>query len=71
MREHTAPPDVLVLGPAPAAIAQVRGRHRHHILLKAPQITAGLRRARSILIRFSTEHQRPRLTIDVDPVSLL
>ncbi len=71
LREHTAPPEVLVLGPAPAAIAQVRGRHRRHLLLKAPSMNEGLRRARSILIRFSEEHPRPRVSIDVDPVSLL
>ena len=71
LREHTAPPQVLVLGPAPAAVAQVRGRHRRHLLLKAPAMNDALRLARSILIRFGEEHPRPRLAIDVDPVSLL
>ncbi|MCB9914698.1 MAG: primosomal protein N' [Planctomycetes bacterium] len=71
LREHTSPAEVLVLGPAPAAIAQVRGRHRRHLLLKAPELNAGLKRARSILLRFGEDHPRPRLAIDVDPVSLL
>jgi len=71
LREHTEPSEVLVLGPAPAAIAQLRGRFRRHLLLKAPGLNDGLTKARSILIRFGEEFPRPRLTIDVDPVSML
>jgi primosomal protein N' (replication factor Y) len=71
LRDHTSPAEVVVLGPAPAAIAQLRGRYRQHFLLKAPESNAGLAQARSILARFADEHARPRLAIDVDPVSML
>lgn len=71
LRTHVSPADALVLGPAPAAIAQLRGRFRSHLLIKAPEANAALNHARAILVRFSEEHPRPRLAIDVDPVSML
>lgn len=71
VREHTKPSDVLVLGPAPAAISRLRGRYRQHFLLKAPDLTPGLSRARSILSQFAEESSRTRVAIDVDPVSML
>jgi primosomal protein N' (replication factor Y) len=71
LREHLDPAEALVLGPAPAAVAQVRGRHRAHLLVKAVEANAAFSRARAILVRFSEEHPRPRLAIDIDPVSML
>ena len=71
VREHVSPAQVLVLGPAPAPIAQLRGRFRQHFLLKAPESNSGLAHARAILARFADEHARPRLAVDVDPVSML
>ncbi|HUR26968.1 MAG TPA: primosomal protein N' [Planctomycetota bacterium] len=63
--------EVVVLGPAPAPIAMARGRHRVHVLLKAglscarlPELLAGVR-------AFAAEQARPRIAIDVDPVSML
>ena len=69
--ERVGPEGVMVLGPAPAPMALLRGRHRHHILLKAAPTCAGLATARELLIGFATEYPRPRTTIDIDPVSLL
>jgi len=71
IRAHTSPSEVVVLGPAPAAISKVRGRYRQHLLLKAPGLNSGLSLARGILIRFAEENARPRIGIDVDPVSML
>ena len=71
IRKHTTPAEVLVLGPAPAAISRLRGRFRQHFLLKAPELKPGLGKARSLLSQFSEEHARPRIAIDVDPVSML
>ena len=71
LREHVPMQEAMILGPAPAAMAQLRGRHRQHFLIKAPEWNAGLTLARSILLQFSQEHARPRLSIDVDPVSML
>ncbi|MEC7231704.1 MAG: primosomal protein N' [Planctomycetota bacterium] len=65
LREH----DVEVLGPAPAPMAMLRGRHRRHVLLKAKLTGQGLSRARAILANLQT--QRPRTAIDVDPVSMM
>ena len=71
LREHVSPADALILGPAPASMAQLRGRFRHHFLIKAADWNEGLVKARTILQQFSDEHPRPRLVIDVDPVSML
>lgn len=71
LREHCDPAELMVLGPAPAAISRLRGRFRQHFLLKAPDLNGSFSKARSILSRFSEDHPRPRITIDVDPVSML
>ncbi|MFT7486485.1 MAG: primosomal protein N' (replication factor Y) [Candidatus Paceibacteria bacterium] len=71
LRSHVGMDDAMILGPAPAAIAQLRGRFRQHFLIKAPEWNSGLSKARSILLQFSQEHARPRVGIDVDPVSML
>ena len=65
-----APPEVSILGPAPAPLARLRDRYRVHILLKSKR-----RGALHSLAAFVAE-QKPRwsttrMTIDVDPQSLL
>ncbi len=65
MEEH----GVQVLGPAPAPMALQRGRHRWHVMLKAPLTGQGLSRARAVLATLVT--QRPRVAIDVDPASMM
>lgn len=69
LREALAEHKVDVLGPAPAPMALLRGRHRWHLLLKAPLAGQGLSRARAILAELHT--QRPRMAIDVDPASMM
>ena len=69
-REHGG----VVLGPAPAPIAMLRGRSRRHLLLKLPargSDAAAASAARAFLIRFADESARTRVLIDVDPVSML
>jgi len=63
--------DVSVLGPAPAPIALLRNRHRHHILLKTPRAAAVVERVIAALRAVCDPLTRPRPTIDVDPVSML
>lgn len=65
---------VPVLGPAPAPMSLLRGRHRRHIVIKAsersdkgPEAFAVARRA---LIEFALEKRATRVSIDVDPASL-
>jgi primosomal protein N' (replication factor Y) len=62
----------VVLGPAPAPIARVRGRHRWQVLLRSadvPQLRALARRAR----RAASGARRAtvRLVVDVDPYSMV
>ncbi len=66
-------PDALsVLGPAPAPIAFVRKRHRHHLLVKAPpDALEAFAAARSLLTDLAGRTSRPRATVDVDPASVL
>jgi primosomal protein N' (replication factor Y) len=63
-------PGVSVLGPAPAAIARLRGNYRLRLLLKAPRginVTALLR----TWIAKAPPDKHVRLTIDVDPQSFM
>lgn len=66
---RVAPPDLVVLGPAPAPLARLRSRYRFHFLLRAPE-RAPLRKA-LLSIRRSAVDRRVRLAIDIDPVSML
>lgn len=61
--------EVRVLGPAPAPIAQYRGRHRHHLLLKLPTHACDAALAALRAVRGELRSLAP--TIDVDPVSML
>ncbi len=63
---------VEVLGPAPQALARLRGRHRWHLLLKAKDAA----RLRAVARRALEEAEASRLTsvtvmADVDPVEVL
>jgi primosomal protein N' (replication factor Y) len=60
-----------LLGPAEAPIARLRGRHRRHLLLKAPAGSEALAVLREHLLRWAEANPRPRTIVDVDPVSLL
>ena len=63
---------LVVLGPAEAPIAMLRGRHRHHLLVKSPRGgEADFDRAREALRLHAESAPRPRVTVDVDPASML
>jgi primosomal protein N' (replication factor Y) len=68
------PLPISVLGAAPAPLTQLRGRHRHHLLLKAPPGPA-FTTARAALLELLTplgaQHNQLRITLDIDPVNLL
>jgi primosomal protein N' (replication factor Y) len=60
---------VEVLGPAPAPLAKVRGKHRWQLLLRARDHGPLHRLARAL----QASHKVPgvQLALDVDPVALL
>ena len=60
---------VEVVGPAPAPIARVRGKHRWQLLLRAADHAPLHRVARTLAA--SHEIRGVQLALDVDPVSLL
>jgi primosomal protein N' (replication factor Y) len=62
---------IIVLGPAEAPIAMLRGRHRHHVLVKARSEGVGFEAAREALRLLAASTQRPRVGIDVDPTSMM
>ncbi|MFN0008602.1 MAG: primosomal protein N' [Planctomycetota bacterium] len=63
---------IVVLGPAEAPIAMLRGRHRHHVLVKSLRgAEESFDRAREALREFAGVTPRPRVTVDVDPASML
>ena len=61
---------VHVLGPAPAPLALLRGRHRRRLLLKAPRST----QVQPLIARWLEQVEIPpsvRVQVDVDPYSFL
>jgi len=61
---------VQVLGPAPAPLALLRGRHRHRLLLKAPRGVRVQPLLREWLARVELPRE-VRVQVDVDPVGFL
>jgi primosomal protein N' (replication factor Y) len=71
-REGADTKEIVVLGPAEAPIAMLRGRHRHHLLVKSPRgAEASFERAKEALRVFAGGQTRPRVTVDVDPASMM
>jgi primosomal protein N' (replication factor Y) len=62
--------DVRVLGPAPAPLARLRGRHRRRFLLKAPR-TVSVQRVLSEWLAKVRAPSSVRVQIDIDPYSFL
>jgi len=71
LRQHLGVDERVVLGPAPAPFALLRGRHRHHLMVRTPPESPLHERAREWLVEQSVRETRPSLKIDVDPMSLL
>ncbi|WP_029605030.1 primosomal protein N' [Kozakia baliensis] len=63
-------PGVQILGPAPAPLAILRGRHRRRLLLRTPRNLAVQPILRHWLAGLRTASQE-RVDIDIDPVSFL
>jgi primosomal protein N' (replication factor Y) (superfamily II helicase) len=64
---------VRVLGPAPQALARLRGRHRWHLLLKGGA-SARVRAIAAAALEAAEEHGRTRtvrVAADIDPVEVL
>jgi primosomal protein N' (replication factor Y) len=66
-----APDEIIVLGPAEAPIAMVRGRHRFRLLVKAPRSADLQGFLRTLLKAAPPERGSIRVAIDVDPQSFL
>ena len=69
---RTAPlhPDVTVLGPVPAPLAQLRGRHRWRLLIKATK-TVPLQQMLGSWVGGIKPMGNVRITVDIDPYSFL
>jgi len=62
---------VLVLGPAPAPLARLRGRWRFRVMMRSDDRAALRRAAIAVSRRAQQEGRAIRIGIDVDPVQLL
>jgi len=58
-------------GPSPAPLALVRGKHRHHMQLRAPLHDPLFDSALAWLVAESQRESRTAVKIDVDPVSMM
>ncbi len=70
-RAAEPPPGVMVLGPAEAPVAVVRGRHRFRLLVKTPRAFDLQRWLREWLARAPKTTGGVRVAVDVDPQSFL
>ncbi|MEZ6014923.1 MAG: primosomal protein N' [Planctomycetota bacterium] len=77
VRVQIEPLGARVLGPAPAPIAQVRGRHRQHVLVRTERVTRdgaphpAFIAARDLLADYAGSSGKLRVSVDVDPVAML
>jgi primosomal protein N' (replication factor Y) (superfamily II helicase) len=69
-RAAPAAPGVTVLGPAPAPLSILRGRHRRRLLLKTRRDIAVQPLLRAWLVQVPVP-RGSRVEVDVDPVSFL
>jgi primosomal protein N' (replication factor Y) len=69
--ERHAPAGAQVLGPAPAPLARVRGRHRWHVMVKLREGTERLPGLVAAAVADATLPDAVAVGIDVDPVDLL
>ena len=60
--------NISVLGPAPAPIAILRGRHRRRLLFKATKETTVQPLIQQWILR-TVKYNKVRIQIDVDPIS--
>ncbi len=65
------PNDIVVLGPAEAPIAMVRGRHRFRLLVRAPRSADLQGFLRAMLAEGPKERGNVRAQVDVDPMCFL
>ena len=70
-READPPPGVMVLGPAEAPLALIRGRHRFRLLVKTERNIDMQAYLREWLARAPKPRGNLKVTIDVDPQSFL
>jgi primosomal protein N' (replication factor Y) len=68
--ERLALPGVKALGPAPAPFSKLRGRYRHHLLLKSRERKT-LHRAAEEVAWGKLRGRSTRIVVDVDPVNLM
>ncbi|MHB9025226.1 MAG: replication restart helicase PriA [Armatimonadota bacterium] len=66
--QREVPGGVIVDGPAPCPLAQLRGRYRYHLVLRG-QDPATLRRVARHLLRLTPPHG-VQVTADVDPLAM-
>jgi primosomal protein N' (replication factor Y) len=65
------PDEIVVLGPAEAPIAVVRGRHRYRLLVRAPRSADLQGFLRALLAEGPKERGNLRAQVDVEPMSFL
>ncbi|MEW6183703.1 MAG: primosomal protein N' [Bacillota bacterium] len=70
LAKSTTEGEFVVLGPAPCPFSKLKGRYRWHIILKGKRGEA-LRRICRDVLEGMTPHKNIKLTVDVDPQSLV
>ncbi len=73
LKPRVSPETCLVLGPAPAGIARIRGRFRYQVLLKFPgkKVSADFLKKQQYSLMSKYSRNNLSITIDVDPQSMM
>jgi primosomal protein N' (replication factor Y) len=71
IRHKTGAKDITMLGPVPAPLSLVQGRYRWRILLRSPRQDLIRKLLEPALSQIESPPSGVRITIDIDPVSML
>jgi primosomal protein N' (replication factor Y) len=71
IRSHGGPGAFIVLGPAPAPLTRLRGEHRAQFFVKGPPGSRAAMRAAVVAALRDRPDLRRKVSIDIDPISIL
>jgi primosomal protein N' (replication factor Y) len=71
IRSHGGPKAFTVLGPAPAPLTRLKGEHRAQFFVKGPPGSRAVMRSAVVAALRDRADLRRRVSIDIDPISIL
>ena len=63
--------NIQILGPAPAPIDRIKNRYRHHLIIKCQNVQLSMHFSHFLDQIIQESHKSLRVSLDVDPISLV